>query len=361
MGVSDSNISESKETNSTNDNKDNNTSQTPVSKYCSISHTLSIAVDINGTNDTYAFDSSTNTMHRWKNNAPTKVWWNDESLAVQNQQCNPLQVYKNCTEKNNQRLTTGTAALALMASLDIVTASTMTLSKTSAIEGVALRRNEKKNKKKNKNKTKNKKSNDKDPSFGISPDTETLNLLLKMMQELRSSLKESPNDEILIKGLIMTLRLTSVQLHHLPQTSMYNLNGLRILLRDIVGSVPEKLEIMSTTNSKPSLNNVNAPPTQPKERKDNNNSHSNLLHFTLKETATQCFNAAVAMLYKDSLSRANLLMAVMGEGEEKKKEINKKKIKKKKKQQKQKFMKKVPMKKVPMKKVPMKQVPMMIH
>ena len=65
----------------------------------------------------------------------------------------PLQVYKNCTEKNNQRLTTGTAALALMASLDIVTASTMTLSKTSAIEGVALRRNEKKNKKKNKNKT----------------------------------------------------------------------------------------------------------------------------------------------------------------------------------------------------------------
>ena len=320
--ISDSNVSESKATNSTNDTneinetKDNNTSQTPVSKYCSISHTLSIAVDINGTNDTYAFDSSTNTMHRWKNNAPTKVWWNDESLAVQNQQCNPLQVYKNCTEKNNQRLTTGTAALALMASLDIVTASTMTLSKTSAIEGVALRRNEKKNKKKNKNKTKNKKSNDKDPSFGISPDTETLNLLLKMMQELRSSLKESPNDEILIKGLIMTLRLTSVQLHHLPQTSMYNLNGLRILLRDIVGSVPEKLEIMSTTNSKPSLNNVNAPPTQPKERKVNN-SDSNLLHSTLKETATQCFNAAVAMLYKDSLSRANLLMAVMGEGEQK--------------------------------------------
>ena len=87
------------------------------------------------------------------------------------------------------------------------------------------------------------------------------------------------------RALIMSLRLISVQLNAMQTTSTYDLTSLRSLLRNVV-ALPE-------ASSSPSADFVD-------------------LTQAMRETAANCFNAAVAMLYRDPLSRASLLMSVMG-------------------------------------------------
>ena len=110
--------------------------------------------------------------------------------------CNPLHIYQQCMT-GKQRLTTGTAALALMASLNIVTAPTMKISKKEAIASVVERKNQKKLDKKN---SKKKKSGGRaesiDGSFGVSPDKETMDILLGMMKDEMNTLVQSGHDQI---------------------------------------------------------------------------------------------------------------------------------------------------------------------
>ena len=90
----------------------------------------------------------------------------------------------------------------------------------------------------------------------------------------------------------MTLRLMACHIRAMGSTSLYDLNPFRDLLRNIMKQVQRVSAAGAAGGGVEYLE-------------------------TLKETATDCFNTSVPLLYRDALSRTSLLLSVMPNQEEK--------------------------------------------
>ena len=274
---------------------------TAARKYSTMAPCFSVGVDVMGNNNTYGVNSNHSSfLHSWSNQSPQRVWWNDAVSKITNdglKDCNPVHIYHSYAGTSGSVLTPGTAALSLMAALDLVTSSSVNNPEPSLASRLKQQKEEIKMKQQKKKKKKKKKKKMKQETIAITPTKDTMNVMMDMLVELQlrfETLKET--DTTTVQGLIMTLRLMACHIRAMASTSLYDLNPFRDLLRNIMKQVQR-------VGAAGGAAGVGVGYLR-----------------TLTETATDCFNTSVPLLYRDALSRTNLLLSVMSNQEEKQQE-----------------------------------------